>query len=180
MNDYQLVHLREQDIELIRQWRNDQMEILRQKKAITKEEQRDYYTRFILPAFSMDFPSQYLLSFLYRNTCIGYGGLTNVDWEAKRAEVSFLLSTSRTDEKYYSRDFTQFLNLLSQLAFNNLDMQRLFTETFAFRQNHIEILENFGFRKEGVLRKHVYKRGQLMDSILHGFLIDEWRGQHEK
>ena len=35
---YQLISIREEDIELIRQWRNAQIDLLRQNKEITIEE----------------------------------------------------------------------------------------------------------------------------------------------
>ena len=40
--NYSLIRIREEDIELIRKWRNGQIEILRQKEKISKKQQIQY------------------------------------------------------------------------------------------------------------------------------------------
>ena len=47
LNRYCLVPLREEDIELIRKWRNEQIDYLRQNKLLTKHEQTTYYNQVI-------------------------------------------------------------------------------------------------------------------------------------
>jgi RimJ/RimL family protein N-acetyltransferase len=172
---YQLVPIREEDIELIRFWRNAQLEVLRQKAVISFEEQQLYFQQVVWPTLIQQYPSQLLFSFLLNLDCIGYGGLTNIDWESSRAEVSFLVNPMRAENAHnYTCDFMHFLALLCQVAFGDLHLHRLFTETFAFRVEHIHILENFGFKREGVLREHVFKRNGWHDSVMHGFLFEEW------
>lgn len=170
---YQLAVIREKDTEDIRVWRNAQIDILRQKEPISKEAQKDYYFSAIASSFSQQKPKQMLFSFLFQGDCIGYGGLTSIDWEAKRAEVSFLVNPERINPLQYAQDFYSFLSLLSFIAFKELKLHRLFTETFAFRKEHQKILEDFGFRKEGILREHVWKHHQWYDSIMHGLLSGE-------
>ena len=41
--DYSIISLRKQDIYKIKDWRNSQIEILRQKKILTNESQKKYY-----------------------------------------------------------------------------------------------------------------------------------------
>ena len=115
------------------------------------------------------------------NRCIGYGGLTYLNWENLRAEISFLVDPVRAKtQATYSKDFFHFLTLLTQVAFEDLGLHRLLTETFSFRKETIKILEDFGFKQEGILREHIYKRHQWYDSIIHGLLSREWRrGQDE-
>jgi len=172
---YEIVVIRPQDIEQIRLWRNGQIDILRQKESIAEEEQINYFKDSIWPTLEQSNPKQILFSFLHRNQCIGYGGLTSINWECQRAEISFLVDSSRNhDAKLYKQDFTHFLSLLCEVAFKDLEFHRLFTETFAFRKEHIRILEDFGVKKEGTLREHAFKRGQFVDSIMHGILSREY------
>lgn len=174
-HDYQIVPIRQEDIELIRLWRNAQMDILRQQKSITYEEQQAYFQEVIRPSFDEQSPKQLLFSFLLQEQCIGYGGLTYVDWISLRAEISFLVNPVRIQhELTYKRDFLHFLDLICRLAFEHLQFHRLFGETFAFRLRQIEILEEFGFKREGILREHVYKRHQWVDSVMQGLLSHEW------
>ena len=87
INDYQLIPLREEDIYKIKNWRNEQMDILRQKKVLTDADQEKYFKEYILPTFSEENPRMILFSFLGESDrLIGYGGLTNVDWEKEYTE----------------------------------------------------------------------------------------------
>lgn len=172
---YQLVDIRLQDIEMIRQWRNDQKDILRQNNIIESDEQKAYFDKVIVPTFLQDHPKQILFSLLHHQECIGYGGLVSIDWEAKRAEISFLVNSKRAAvSSQYEKDFNHFFDLLCQVAFKELQFHKLFTETFAYRDAHILLLEKFGFQKEGVLRDHVYKKSTWHNSIFHGLLAQEF------
>lgn len=171
---YSLVPLREQDLESIRIWRNDQIEILRQKLPITPEQQIKYFNEIIAPSFKLENPTQILFSFLENSQCIGYGGLTHIDWEARHAEVSFLLNPIFTKNPlHYQKIFSYFLQLLFRVSFDNLGLHRLFTETYAYRTDHIAVLEASGFKYEGRMRDHLFKRGKWEDSIIHGILAKE-------
>lgn len=172
---YELAPLRQADMEQIRLWRNDQMDVLRQNTEISSLQQKTYFQEVIEPTWIQAQPKLILFSFLFQNVCIGYGGLTHIDWEASRAEVSFLVDPWRTqDFTHYQRDFLHFLKLICQVAFAELHLHRLFTETFAFRSEHIKILEHFGFKLEGILKEHIFKGNQRHDSVMHGFLFKEW------
>lgn len=180
IDNYQLVPIRQEDVESIRLWRNAQIDILRQNKPITSDEQQSYFEKVIWPLFKEKHPKQLLFSFLFDGICIGYGGLTNIDWEMRRAEISFLVNPERitvTDPSQYRSDFTHFLKLICQLAFNTLHLHRLYTETFAFRKSHIAILESCGFKHEGILREHIYKKNSWFDSIMHGLLAKEFHAK---
>lgn len=172
---YQIVAIREEDIENIRLWRNAQMDVLRQNGTLTSEAQQKYFQEHVWPTFHQERPSQILFSFLFHHQCIGYGGLTYLNWENLRSEISFLVDPLRAaDATMYSQDFTHFLTLLCQVAFDHLHLHRLFAETYAFRASTIAVLEQLGFKKEGLLREHVNKNGQWIDSILYGLLSKEW------
>ena len=156
-------------IEPIRQWRNAQIEFLRQTKPIEPEEQIRYFERNVWPDMARPDPANILLAIEEDGALVGYGGLVHVAWEHRRAEVSFLMDPARaTGGSAYRRYFLGFLKLLQQLAFEDLGFNRIFAETYAVRTEHMAILEEAGFRREGVMRDHVVIGGRPMDSILHG------------
>lgn len=156
-------------IEDIRQWRNAQMNILRQSTLITPDEQKNYFQKHIWPDMSSLHPKNILLAYMEDDHFIGYGGLVHIAWEHLRAEVSFLLSPPlRNSQDNYSRYFSIFLQLLKELAFKDIGMERLFTETYAIRTHHISVLESVGFSREGLLKNHVKIEGKSVDSIIHG------------
>lgn len=159
------------EIEAIRRWRNAQMEVLRQAEPISPEQQEAYFVRHIWPQYALPRPDTILLSYREGDALIGYGGLVHIAWAHRRAELSFLLDpVHTTDEAAYARYFGGFLGLMKRLGFADLGLNRLFTETYATRPHHIAVLESAGFKREGVMREHVWIGGQPVDSILHGCL----------
>jgi RimJ/RimL family protein N-acetyltransferase len=169
--DYKIVPLQEQDIFQIKDWRNEQIEILRQNKVLTDTDQNNYFKNIVNPSFTEKYPDIILFSFLLNELCIGYGGLTNISWLDKRAELSFLLNTKRIDDKnLYEQEFSTFISLIKKVAFDDLGFNRIFTETFDIRSHHISILEKNGFALEGRMKQHTLIKGQFTDSLIHGFL----------
>jgi len=174
---YSIVPIRESDMMMIKEWRNEQMDVLRQSKPLTDEDQKRYFDGPVRASFEQPHPRIMLFSYLLDDRLIGYGGLTNLDWSNKRAEISYLLETSRSSEtnrEQYTADFSSFLTLMKRIAFEELDLNRLFTETFDIRPLHIAILEHNGFHYEGRMRQHVHMNGQYIDSLLHGCLVEEY------
>lgn len=163
-----------QHIEAIRRWRNAQIDVLRQSYPITPEQQVEYYAREIWPSKDTAEPRNILLIYLEDGKPIGYGGLVHIAWEHRRAEVSFLLDPAvPSSDAELGALFAEFLKLMKELAFRDLGLARLHTETYAVRHVHIATLEVCGFRREGCLRHHVRIDGRPTDALLHGCLADD-------
>jgi hypothetical protein len=172
---YQIISLRESDIYKIKEWRNQQIDVLRQDKPLTDKDQFKYYHKIIQPTFEETFPKQILFSFLKNNTLIGYGGIVHISWIDRRGEISFLLDTARIkDEMIYKNDFRFFLKLIKKVAFTDVKLNRIFTETFDIRPLHISILEESGFVCEGRMKQHVFISEQFLDSLIHGYLYETY------
>lgn len=162
------------DIEAIRRWRNAQMDVLRQTAPITPEGQARYFAVHVWPEKPKPQPAQILLAIERSGDLVGYGGLVHISWPNLRAEVSFLLTPAvERDAEFRGIVFGAFLGLLQELAFADLGLYRLFTETFAHRAGHIETLEAAGFRREGCLRAHVFVDGAPTDALVHGRLATD-------
>jgi len=170
---YELSPLLKKDMEYIRRWRNEQTDILRQNTNISPEEQEDYFNNFIKPTYSQEKPDQILFRFAMKEILIGYGGLTNIDWNAKRAEVSFLLSPIK-QKAVYKKNFTFFLRTLKIIAFEDLKLNKIFTETYGIRLEHIKVLEDEGFILEGILRQHNYINDKYVNSLIHSILMEDY------
>ncbi len=166
---YRIEPLRLEDMHAIKTWRNAQIDALRQVRPLTDEDQQTYYAEMVTRSFAEPKPRIILFSFLLGDQCIGYGGLTNIDWDAARAELSFLLDPERTrDHNAYASDFSAFITLVKEVAFEQLRFHRLFTETYDLRPWHVRVLAQSGFEFEGRMRDHVKINGRWVDSLLHG------------
>lgn len=173
--DYVLQKLRistidDQYIQLIREWRNNQINILRQDKLISKDQQIDYFNKKVFSLYESDLPEQILFNCFYEDQFIGYGGIVHISYEHKIGEISFLLNPSILPGEYYESIFHLFLTLMNHIAFEELSLNKLFTETFSSRMEHVPMLEKAGYEREGVRRSHLIINGKTADIYLHGKL----------
>jgi len=158
----------------LKEWRNAQMDVLRQWKPLTDYNQEKWFQEV------SEAVNQVVFSIVISDKddtekFIGYCGLVNINDINKRAELSFLIEPERASKReIYEQDFTAALGALCEYGFNQLNLNKIFTETFSFRKYHIEILEKFGFKKDGVLREHQYVNGKYRNSIMHSILKSEF------
>ena len=169
--EYSIGAVKQAHVELIRQWRNAQMSVLRQLSPITKKEQQTYFERNVWPDMISQRPKTVLLAYKENGILIGYGGLVHINWDHKRSEISFLLKTGLAGTKEdYGLHFPMFLHLVKKLAFQDLGLDRLTTELFDIRPNYAKALDDAGFSQEGILRDHVRINEHPVNSIIHGLL----------
>lgn len=158
-------------------WRNEQKNILRQKKDISKLAQVKYYLKEIINQEDKLEPKQLLFAIFDENEIIGYCGLVHISWLDKRAEISFLTTTSisKMPDKY-EEIMAVALKFLINIG-NFIYMNRLFTETYAFREKHISVLEKNGFELEGILHENICIDGKYHDSLMHWLKIQKGKSQ---
>jgi RimJ/RimL family protein N-acetyltransferase len=151
--DYSIIPIRLNDRFKIRNWRNEQIEILRQDHYLTIKEQNEYFKNTVKKSFEVIEPNQLLFSFLFKKQLIGYGGLVHIDWTNRNSEISFLIDTklNKTNFKEY---WNIFLNLIEQVAFIQLNFKKIYTYAYDIRPNLTEILEQSNFRLEARLKNH--------------------------
>ena len=175
IGNYSIVPIRYKDRLNIMNWRNEQMYHLRQAAPLTIEQQTNYFENVVQKLFTEKNPYQILFSYLKDDKCIGYGGLVHINCEDKNAEMSFLVDTKILgNDILYSDCFQTYLNLIKLVAFGELEFNKLYTETYDLRDNHIKILEENNFILEGRLREHISIDGTYYDSLYHSILKKEY------
>jgi RimJ/RimL family protein N-acetyltransferase len=158
------------DREIIRGWRNSQMKVLRQNDTITQLAQETYFQNVIRGSLIAENPEQILLSMEDQKKLVAYGGLVNISWANRRAELSFLTSGDLPIEKYESY-FSTFISYIQNVSLGQFGLHKIFTETYEFRHEHIFILEKCGFKIEGRLIDHNVDSDGFCDSIIHGVIL---------
>ncbi len=165
--EYSLVPIRDGDKYKIMTWRNQQLEILRQKKTLTRKEQEEYFNSVVSNLFVAREPKQLLWSFLLNKKLIGYGGLVHIDWESKNAEISFLLATERNNNiKVFKKEWGVYLKMLDEVAFNQLALNKIYTYAYNIRPHYFEVMYKYGYKQEAKLKKHVLIDGKLEDVLI--------------
>ncbi|MCG9900355.1 MAG: GNAT family N-acetyltransferase [Hydrotalea sp.] len=166
LNNLRLIPLRASDRFLIRKWRNEQLYHLRQQQELTESDQNRYFENVVAPLFEMDRPSQVLFSFLENDECIGYGGLVHINWKDKNAEVSFIMDT-QLEATGFDKYWAAFLKLVSIVAFEELQLKKIFTWAFDVRPNLYPVLLQNGFRFEARLTNHTSFGSGYVDVLIH-------------
>jgi hypothetical protein len=173
--DYKISSIHMDDALPIMHWRNEQISALRQDQPLVENEQLRYFRNVIHPGFGQQQPVQILLRFTLRDALIGYGGLVHIDWPCGVGEVSFLLETERTkDVRNYGMECSIFLQLLKKCAFEKLDFNKIYTESYSHRLWHVQSIEAAGFRREKVLPDQTRVDGKSVDAIVASCLKEEY------
>jgi Acetyltransferase (GNAT) domain len=171
IDGYLVLPLRNEDLFLIKEWRNKQIDILRQNGLLTDEDQRNYYDKTILSGFNTTRPQEILFSFLKDGKCIGYGGLVHIDWISNKAEISFLLDNNRIkNDVLYEKDFSIFLAIIKKVSFSDIELSKIYTETYDIRDHHISILEISGFKLVNTIKKNILIQDIYVDSLIHEYM----------
>lgn len=165
-SSFAIVPIRYEDRMLIMKWRNEQMYHLRQHKYLNAEQQDKYFNEIVAPLFEDDRPNQLLFSYLKDGECIGYGGLVHINWIDRNAEISFIMNTE-LEKTEFDLHWRTFLNLIEQVAFNELSLHKLNTYAFDLRPHLYTVLENVGYIKEAVLKENCLFQGKFIDVIVH-------------
>jgi RimJ/RimL family protein N-acetyltransferase len=163
---YSIVPIRFEDRMYIMNWRNEQIYHLRQSQPLTIQDQDNYFNTIMNQLFEAEKPSQLLFSYLENDTCIGYGGLVHINWIDKNAEISFVMNT-KLEKEMFKFHWGTFLQLLENIAFNELKFHKIFTYAFDIRPHLYEVLESNNYLKEAVLNEHCFFNNQFIDVIIH-------------
>ena len=168
LDKFQIVPIRDEDRYDIMHWRNEQIYHLRQSKPLDKISQDYYFEIVIAKIFEKERPDQILFSYLENEKCIGYGGLVHINWVDKNAELSFIMKTS--EEIQFDLHWSNFLALIEQVAYNELNFHKIFTYAFDLRPHLYNVLEKNGFIKEATLKEHSYFENKFIDVLIHSKL----------
>jgi RimJ/RimL family protein N-acetyltransferase len=162
--------IRYENKDKIRIWRNDQINILRQARPLSKSDQDTYFKNVIESLFDQRNPDQIIVGLYDVEELIGYGGLVHIDWGNKHAEISFLLSSEINSKKNYLSCFKKFLVLIEQLA-SKMNLNKIYTIGYATDHFRFEPLVSNDFRHEATLKKHKFVGDRLVDSLIYGKIL---------
>ena len=104
---------------------------------------------------------------------IGTIGFAKFDHFAKVTEIGYWISKDEQGKGIMSRA----CRALIDLAFGELDMNRIQIRCASANTRSAAIPEKLGFLKEGLQRRHVVRNGITYDFAIYGLLASEWRAE---
>ena len=98
---------------------------------------------------------------------VGFDGM--VFGRDNKAELGYWLS-----DKYWGQGImTNAVTVLCSYAFDQMLLEKITASVFVTNEGSKKVMEKSGFRQEGLLKKHVKKNGQLIDSYIFARLKNE-------
>ncbi len=170
--DITLNSLTEQDIELIRAWRNspEVAQYMYTSEQITSAQQIAWFNRI-----QNDSSSQYWL-IKYDNKKVGFASLTGINHTLSSCYWAFYLGDTSIRGGGLGAKIE--FNVL-QYVFSVLKLNKLRCEVMIFNDKVIAMHEKFGFRREAYYRQHVKKDGVWQDVVGLAILKQEWESCRE-
>jgi [ribosomal protein S5]-alanine N-acetyltransferase len=104
---------------------------------------------------------------------IGYGMVAFIDRYNRSCRLGITIGDKCQWGQGYAKEALQ---AVIRYCFHHLDLNRIGAEIYAFNIPSIALFEKLGFKREGVIRQCVYKKGKFEDEYLYGLLREEWEG----
>lgn len=102
---------------------------------------------------------------------IGYCMIAHIDRFNKKCKIGLTLGEKKEWGKGYGKEV---IKALLDYCFSEIKMNRVEVEIYSINKRSIKLFEEFGFKKEGVLRKSVLKNEKYVDEYIYGLLKNEW------
>ncbi|MEQ8715300.1 MAG: UDP-4-amino-4,6-dideoxy-N-acetyl-beta-L-altrosamine N-acetyltransferase [Cyclobacteriaceae bacterium] len=172
MNDIQLVKLVEDDLEIVRGWRNSKevSDYMYTDSYISEVDQKQWYQK-------IDWTRSVYWVINYQEKQLGLASITSIDKTLKSCYWAFYLADSSVRGAGIGAKVEY--NVI-EYVFGIVGLNKLRCEVFAFNDKVIQMHEKFGFRREGYYREHCIKGNAKLDVVGLALLKSEWEALREK
>lgn len=163
--------MRETDLELVRTWRNapEVASKMYTRHHISASEHRDWWTQ------TRDREDQQYFLYEEADEPLGVVGFTQIDRDNGNCFWAFYASPSAPRGTGSRMEF-----LALEHVFGTLRLHKLSCEVLAFNEPVIRLHKKFGFREEGVFRKHHRMNDDYVDIVRLGMLAREWAEKRDE
>jgi RimJ/RimL family protein N-acetyltransferase len=156
------------DSELVRKWRFDwhNYDYFYEFDPIGQEQNRIWLEKALLKKneknFIIDRNDLPIEEDVLRS--IGMISILNIDNRNQKCEIGrVLIGDIHSRNCGFGRNA---IVLLLEYCFKHLNMRKVYCEVFADNDNAVSLYQKLGFKKEGLLKRHIYKDGAFKDVLL--------------
>jgi len=104
---------------------------------------------------------------------IGYGMIAFIDRYNRNCRLGITIGDKSQWGQGYAKEA---LLAVIHYCFVDLGLNRIGAEIYAYNTRSLALFKKLGFKREGVLRQFVYKKGKFEDEYIYGLLREEWEG----
>ena len=123
-------------------------------------------------AGSSDKHKTFVIETLADRRYVGAISFNVIDWLNRSAGLGIVIADKSLWGKGYGTDA---MRVMMRLAFDKMNLHRLWLHVHAYNPRAIASYEKCGFKREGVLRQEHFTRGAYHDTIVMGILESEYR-----
>ncbi len=106
---------------------------------------------------------------------IGNCSFMNIDWRNANAELGIMIG----EKQYWDKGMgTETIQLMLKVAFEALNLHRVWLRVFEDNQRALRCYEKVGFVNEGRLRDAEFRYGKYMGVLLLGMLRPDWKDDY--
>lgn len=161
------------DLEFFRDWRNivDFRKHFREVRELSLVDQEKWFES-LQSTKHINF--MFTIVDLKTNKPIGAAGLLYINWINRSGDFSFYIGENESyiDSNGYAKEAAE---LLINYGFNNLNLNKIWMELYEFDSKKLEFfMNNFSFKKDGVLRQNCYEEGKYWDSFIISLLKNDF------
>ncbi len=148
------------------EWRNDRkiFDTCRQYTLINKDDHFNWIKSL------ENNKSLKMFSIVYLNKYVGVCGLTNINWQARHAEISLYIDSCERGKNLGIKT----LFLLCEHGFKDFNLNKLWGEVFNNNIASLKIFKRLGFIATPGHIQHYYRNGQYIDTTFMSILASDW------
>ena len=102
---------------------------------------------------------------------VGDTGIRNIDWKSRKAEFFITIGEKQLWDKGFSTDA---LRIVIRLAFDKMNLNRLWLTALADNSRAVRCYEKCGFVREGLLRQESFVDGKYHDVHIMALLREDY------
>jgi RimJ/RimL family protein N-acetyltransferase len=167
-----LLPIEREDLPHLMNWRNnpDYRKYFREYREINSDMQNNWYQNKVL-----NDPSTIMFSIksIEEDKLLGCCGLCYINWVHRNADLSLYIGWNECyiDEEGYAKESCE---LLFNYGFNELGLQKIWTEIYEFDSKKNNLYYQLGFHEDGFLRKQYFYDGKWWGSHIFSLLNNEF------
>jgi RimJ/RimL family protein N-acetyltransferase len=159
------------DLPFFKAWRNnpDFRKNFREYRELCDDNQSTWYEKSVLN-------DKNTLMFSIHNSktneLIGCCGLCYINWVQRFSDLSFYIGKDNLYvDEIYAPDA---VDCLLNYGFEEIGLHKIWTEIYEFDEKKIRLLEEIGFKRDGLLRDNYFHDGRWWNSIIFSLLQNEY------
>ncbi len=161
-----------EDLPQLRDWRNnsDFRKYFREYRRLNMRQQEAWFEEKVIK------DSTTLMFSIRRvddNELLGCCGLTYINWMHRHADLSLYIGweDAYIDDEGYAEESCK---LLLDYGFNELCLNKVWTEIYEFDDKKKALYDKFGFHQDGLLRQNYWYDGKWWDSRILSILSTQY------